>query len=63
LNGLETHPVAGGIMQGERDEIHLYHAGEASGEIPKQLMHVAVRGNGLGTLEERLIPLSQGLTR
>jgi hypothetical protein len=63
LNSLEAHAVAGRIMQGKRDEIHLHHAGETSGKISEQLMHIAVCGNGFGNLKERLIPLSQGLTR
>jgi hypothetical protein len=62
LYGLEAHPVARRIMQGERDKVYLHHAGQTPGQIPKQFVHVAVCGNGFGNLEERLIPLSQSLT-
>jgi hypothetical protein len=62
LNRVQSHHVARGIVQGERDEIYLHHSGKTLGEIPKEFMEVAMRGDRLRNLQESLVPLRQSFT-
>jgi len=41
----------------------MHHSGEALGEISKEFVEIAVRGDRLGDLQERLVPFRESLTR
>jgi hypothetical protein len=49
------------VVEGEGDEIHMHHAGETLGEISKQLVQIAMGGDGFSHLQQGSILLLQGI--
>jgi hypothetical protein len=50
LNRVQSHGVPSRVMQGQGDEIDVYHSGKALGEISNKFVDVAVRGDRLRNL-------------
>ena len=62
LNAVQSHRVTRRIVQGQGDKIHMDHAGKALGEISKEFVEVAVRGDRLRNLQQSLVPLRESFT-
>jgi hypothetical protein len=61
LNGVQSHCVSNRIVQRQGDKIHVDDPRQALGEVSKQFVEIAVRGDCLRDFKQGLISLCESL--